>query len=130
MSAFYLWPRNFGRTNARLIPRDPIGPYVSAHMPASSAASMPEMNPSGLDDSLAADLRKLVSSSELHRLCASALTDRQAPVESASDQGVVSWGIGTETQQVRSHRSQTSGSESSHALAAFRYAPAAGATTL
>ena len=91
---------------------------------------MPEMNPSGLDDSLAADLRKLVSSSELHRLCASALTDRQAPVASASDQGIVSWGIGTETQQVRSHRSQTSGSESSHALAAFRYAPAAGATTL
>ena len=99
-------------------------------MPASSAASMPEMNPSGLDDSLAADLRKLVSSSELHRLCASATTDRQAPVESASDQGVVSWGIGTETQQVRSHRSQTSGSESSHALATFQYAPAAGATTL
>ena len=123
----FLWPEL--RTNQRAAhPSDPIGPYVSAHMTASSAASMSEMNPSGLDDSLAADLRKLVSSTELHRLCASATTDRQAPLAPASDQGIVSWGIGTETQQVRSHRSQTSGSESSHALAAFPYAPAGAAT--
>ena len=79
-------------------------------MASSSSASTSELrNPAGLDDSLAADLRRLVSSSELHRLCASATTDRQAPVAVASDQGdgVVSWGISTETQQVRLHRSQT-----------------------
>ena len=55
-----------------------------------------------MDDSLAADLRRLVSSSELHRLCASATADRQAPAATALDKGdgVVSWGISTETQQV------------------------------
>ena len=102
-------------------------------MATPSSASTSELrHPAGLDDSLAADLRRLVSSSELHRLCASATTERQAPVAAASDKGdgVVSWGISTETQQVRSHLTQTSDSQSSHmqTLAAFLDAQAGAAT--
>jgi hypothetical protein len=100
-------------------------------MASSSSGSTSELRkPADLgEDSLAADLRKLVSSSELHRLCASATTDRQAPVAAASGDGVVSWGISTETQQVRMHRSHMPVSESPHAqtLAAFLDMPA-GAT--
>ena len=72
--------------------------------PSSASASEVKWNPPSLDDSLAADLRRLVSSSELHRLCASAAADRQA-LEPSSDKGdgIVSWGISTETQQVRLH---------------------------
>jgi len=79
-------------------------------MATPSSASTSELrHPAGLDDSLAADLRRLVSSSELHRLCASATTERQAPVAAASDKGdgVVSWGISTETQQALAMRTSS-----------------------
>ena len=54
----------------------------------------------GLEDSLTADLRRLVSSSELHRLCAASASDRPAPATSGQSCSMCSWPLGTETQQV------------------------------
>ena len=58
----------------------------------------------GLEDSLTADLRRLVSSSELHRLCAASASDRPAaPATSGQSCSMCSWPLGTETQQVSLH---------------------------